>query len=136
MKIQKVISERKFKTGYIIRDELIDPEFSGTSQPLRMKSAYNYNGDYIGNSKSAHYLCTKRGILPEVIPGNKVCSIGFCEKEQKWYGWSHRAIYGFGIGDVTKLEQCGVPQYIKAGFKAKTLKDAMKIAIAFAQSVS
>lgn len=29
--------------------------------------------------------------------------IGWCESEQKWYGWSHRAYYGFGIGSqVTK----------------------------------
>ena len=24
--------------------------------------------------------------------------IGFSEKEQKWYGWSHRAFYGFKVG--------------------------------------
>ena len=26
------------------------------------------------------------------------CGLGWSEKEQKYYGWSHRAIYGFGIG--------------------------------------
>jgi len=25
--------------------------------------------------------------------------LGFSEKLQKWFGWSHRAICGFGIGD-------------------------------------
>ncbi|BCG50149.1 hypothetical protein [Ralstonia phage RP13] len=24
---------------------------------------------------------------------------GFSDKEQKWYGWSHRGYCGFGIGD-------------------------------------
>lgn len=136
MKVIKIFKERKFKSGYIIRDELIDYRYTGTPDHLRMKNAYNLSGDYIGSSKNAHYLCTKKGIKPEVIQGNSVCSIGFCAKEQKWYGWSHRAIYGFKIGDVTRKGQCGVPEYIEAGFKAQTLGDAMKIAIAFAKSVS
>ena len=25
--------------------------------------------------------------------------LGFSEKHQKWYGWSHRALCGFGIND-------------------------------------
>ncbi|RYC70698.1 hypothetical protein [Spirosoma sordidisoli] len=29
--------------------------------------------------------------------GNTAC-IGFNPAEQKWYGWSHRAYYGFGVG--------------------------------------
>ena len=29
-------------------------------------------------------------------------STGFSESSQKWYGWSHRAIYGFGIGSTVK----------------------------------
>lgn len=33
---------------------------------------------------------------------SKVASIGFNPTEQKWYGWSHRAIYGFGIGSECK----------------------------------
>jgi len=33
-------------------------------------------------------------------------SIGFSEKEQKWYGWSHRAIAGFGIGSTVKRGDC------------------------------
>jgi hypothetical protein len=33
-------------------------------------------------------------------------SIGFSEAEQKWYGWSHRAIYGFGIGAEVKQGDC------------------------------
>ena len=35
------------------------------------------------------------------------CSIGFNEEEQKWYGWSHRAIYGFGISSQIKKESSG-----------------------------
>lgn len=93
---------RKYKAGYEIREELWklypdDPE------PTLMREAYTPKGDYIGKPKWAHQLCKVRGIAPEKIsPTSRVCSIGFCEKEQKWYGWSHRAIYGFGIGSTCK----------------------------------
>ena len=29
----------------------------------------------------------------------RVACIGFAPAQNKWYGWSHRAMYGFGIGD-------------------------------------
>ena len=32
---------------------------------------------------------------------------GWSEKEQKWYGWSHRAIFGFGIGSKVSRGDCG-----------------------------
>lgn len=32
--------------------------------------------------------------------------IGFSPKEEKWYGWSHRAIYGFGVGSTCKKGDC------------------------------
>lgn len=36
----------------------------------------------------------------------KVCCIGWSPENQKWYGWSHRAIYGFGIGSECKPGHC------------------------------
>lgn len=72
----------------------------------------------------------KRGIKP--IPCNGA-SIGFSEKEQKWYGWSHRAIQGFGIGDVPI--ECYPGKTIK-GKKIKTLDQAKEAAIKFSKSVS
>lgn len=70
----------------------------------------------------------EHGIEKEIQPG-----VGFSEKEQKWYGWSHRASHGFGIGDVAK--ECH-PTGTKEGNKCKTLEDCKKAAIAFANSVS
>jgi len=32
--------------------------------------------------------------------------VGFSPKENKWYGWSHRAIYGFTIGSTCKKGSC------------------------------
>ena len=63
----------------------------------------------------------------------KACGVGFSEKEQKWYGWSHRAIYGFGIGSKCKK---GDAHYKGKEWTAKTLEDAKKMAEDFAESVS
>ena len=63
--------------------------------------------------------------------------IGFSEKEQAWYGWSHRAIHGFKIGDVCKDNELGVGDgyTFKPGDKLKTLDDCKQRAIDFAKSV-
>ena len=80
-----------------------------------------------------------------------VACIGFSKKEQKWYGWSHRAVYGFGIGYVAEKGDCcttssWTDEYLKehpeadlsvpVGFEVKTLDDAKRCAIAFAESVN
>jgi hypothetical protein len=103
---RKIISKRVYKAGYEIRTE--DVWDFGCEKPIRMKSAYTPNGDYIGDSKTAFCLCKKRGIVPELAQeSNNVCSIGLSEREQKWYGWSHRAIYGFSIDSKVELGDCG-----------------------------
>ena len=35
------------------------------------------------------------------------CGMGFSPSENKWYGWSHRAIFGFTIGSQVKMGDCG-----------------------------
>lgn len=72
-----------------------------------LEVAYTLDGNYIGNDEDAKHLL-ERGIteqLQSAGDGN-VCSIGFNHSEQKWYGWSHRAIYGFGIGSAVKRGDC------------------------------
>lgn len=104
---RKVLKVRRYKAGYEIREELVDGSEYGCEN-YTMKTAYTSSGDYIGDTKFAYRLCKKWGIAPEKIgPDSNVCSIGFCEKEQKWYGWSHRAIFGFGVGAKTKKGDCG-----------------------------
>lgn len=103
---REVISKRIYKAGYEVRTEELSLEKG--DEPCVMKSAYTSNGNYIGDSKTAYHLCKSRGIKPEKrTDTSNVCSIGFCEREQKWYGWSHRAIFGFGIGSETKRGDCG-----------------------------
>ena len=102
----KVISKRNYKVGYEVRTEEVSD--LGMGEPVILKSAYTPTGDYIGDSKTAYILCKIRGIKPEkMTPTSNVCSIGFSEREDKWYGWSHRAICGFGIGSKTKRGNCG-----------------------------
>ena len=38
--------------------------------------------------------------------GDNTVNIGFNPEEQKWSGWSHRAIYGFTIGSTVKKGDC------------------------------
>lgn len=146
---RRVLSVRNYKAGYVVRTEEVTMEDNPT---VIMKSAYTPSGDYIGTSRWAHRLIVKRGVKPEKrTPTSNVCSIGFCKKEQKWYGWSHRAIHGFGIGDEVREGSCvaesgWTDEYLAEhpeedvslpiGFKAYTLDDAKLMADAFAESVS
>ena len=148
---EQILSTRNYKAGYVVRERLVDGKEFGCADFV-MKSAYNPDGDYIGNSKDGYRLCKKRGIKPEKAKeSHSVCSIGFCESEQKWYGWSHRAIFGFGIGSTVKKGDCiaetgWTDEYIAEhpekdfslpiGFQAKTIEDAKRMAAAFADSVS
>ena len=146
----EVIKTRRYKAGYVVRREKCI--VGDDNLEVILDSAYtDPGGDYIGSSVWAYRLIRKRGIAPEKAdPNHNVCSIGFCEREQKWYGWSHRAMYGFGIGDVVKEGDCTaesgwIDEYLEdhpeadrslpTGFIAKTLEDAKLMAIAFADSV-
>lgn len=106
----EVINVRRYKVGYEIRTEqLTEEEAGGIPGGMVIKSAYTTDGGhYIGTSRWAHRLMAVRGIKPELAkPDHKTCSIGFCSREQKWYGWSHRAMFGFGIGHMVKKGDCG-----------------------------
>lgn len=148
--VQEILWTKKFKAGYILQKEVVGDGLEHNA--VVMTVAYNHNGNYIGDSKMAYFLCNKRGIVPELITSkNRTCSIGFNEKEQKWYGYSHRAICGFEIGHITKEDDCSttsgwIESYLEehpeedkrvsVGFEVKTLEDAKRVAIAFAESVS
>ena len=132
--------------------EIIQEIEGANGQTVIVEVAYTLAGQYIGTPDVAAFLCGKRGIAPETItPNGKVCCIGFSGRDQKWYGWSHRAIYGFKIGDVAAEGDCVCSSgwtdaylaehpeddlSLPVGFEAKTLDDAKRMAIAFAESVS
>ena len=63
----------------------------------------------VGMEKDLEFLL-KKGITEQIQDGYgepRTCCIGFNPVEQKWYGWSHRAIFGFGIGSKCKKGDCG-----------------------------
>ena len=52
---------------------------------------------------------TRCGITENVCSSweaGKPINIGFNPQEQKWYGWSHRALFGFGIGSTCRKGDC------------------------------
>lgn len=91
--------------GYYLQTDLVT--MSPKEEPIEMTSAYNMHGHYIGTAEDAEYLCVDRGIIPELASDtHNVCSVGYSHKDGKYYGWSHRAIHGFGIGDKVKFGDC------------------------------
>lgn len=124
--------------GYVLQCEVV----SGAAhecKDIEITSAYTLDGDYIGNARNANFLCRKMGIKPECSSKkHHVCSIGR-GKDGKWYGWSHRAICGFKVGDKLFEERFGDDKtpFIKHGRKTiKNLKEARLAASRFAESVS
>ena len=48
----------------------------------------------------------EHGVNSVYCNGGKVACIGFSSSEYKWYGWSHRAVYGFEVGSEVKKGDC------------------------------
>lgn len=133
-------------------------KFSGKVVFDKNGNIRNIKGEYFGPISFNLGLIKfffKHGIdfitMESIYKKSDVISVAFSPKEQKWYGWSHRAIYGFKIGDIAKEGDCctlsGFTQRhlkdhpeddrsIPVGFKAETLADCRKMAIAFSESVS
>jgi len=156
--VWREITRLEFHVGII--DDAGDPdgtrEFAdslqdGDGRLVTLDVAYTPEGGFIGTLDKAEELCVRRSVRAETVDSRDVCSIGFCERDGKWYGWSHRAIYGFQIGDIAKEGDCvcssgWTDEYLAehpeedaslpVGFEAKTVEDAKRMAIAFAQSVS
>lgn len=122
-----------------------------------LKSYYEYysttDGGYIGCDDWYELLVEKLGLvlIQKSQPSDDVCSIGYSPKENKWYGWSHRAICGFGVGDKVNegdlTSESGLTEKytiqhpeedfsLPVGYIAKDLNGAKRMAIAFAEAVS
>ena len=112
----------------------------------------NVDGGYIGGEEEYNFL-KKLGLIliQKAQPTHNTCSLGYNPDENKWYGWSHRAIFGFGIGDTVQegdlTNTCGfIEEYriqhpdedhsLPIGYTAKDLNGAKRMALAFAEAVS
>tara|TARA_R110000824_G_scaffold75477_1_gene191575 strand:+ start:68 stop:688 length:621 start_codon:yes stop_codon:yes gene_type:complete len=77
----------------------------------------------VGMENELNFLL-KRGVTEQIQDGYgepKTCCIGLNPLEQKWYGWSHRAIFGFGIGSECKKGDCGYEADNKENFAQSCL---------------
>lgn len=91
-----------------IYTELVNFQCSdAVAHQVEMQVAYTKEGYYVGDKQQAEFLIRK-GITSQVQPrgDGTTCVVGFCPDELKWYGWSHRAIYGFGIGSAVRQGDC------------------------------
>lgn len=139
--VKEIKFQRKYP-GYLYRREIIDDSEYGGDGKLEMTNCYSSDsGHWIGKPRVARLLCKKKGLrqVQKSKLSHCVASIGFNEKEQKWYGWSHRAIFGFGIGDKLFEEKFGDDKtlFSKHGKKViRSMTQAKQAAINFGQSVS
>jgi len=107
------------------RHGLVKKRVSITSKhmsPITMDEYYNLEGHYVGDYAIAKMLMD-RGIEPQLANiTDKVCSIGYCQAESKWYGWSHRAIGSFGMGSEVKFGDLAyMPSTVDMHCKSKEL---------------
>lgn len=58
----------------------------------------------------------------ETVPGGRTACIGFNPAEGKWYGWSHRAMYGFGVGTEVKPGDCAFVPGNREEYKDELLR--------------
>jgi len=140
-KVVKVLFQRRYP-GYLYRRELVDDSDYGGTGTLEMVCCYaEESGHWIGNARTARNLCKTRGLrkIQKAKKAHCVCSIGFDEANQRWAGWSHRAICSFGIGDKIFIERFGndYTSYTQHGRTTiKTLSQAKLAAKRFAAYVS
>ncbi len=107
----KVVRTRTYRMGYRVETVLIDnlgymgfPRHRSSQKNGRwmfLDRAMTLDGLYVGDRRMGRFLFIKTGLTKVQLAqkNHNVCSIGWSEEEQKWYGWSHRAICGFGLGD-------------------------------------
>ena len=80
----------------------------------------NFDDSYmthVGMEKNVTFLA-KREITEQLTHG-----VGFSPKDGKWYGWSHRAVFGFKIGSTCEKGDCH--------YRAANIEDEMAAAILF-----
>jgi hypothetical protein len=132
----QVRNERPFAPGYVYREVYCPAPSGDLGVWLSTVVEDRPNGGHI-DPKTADYLINTRGIKPTLRkPELSTCTIGYCERAGKWYGWSHRAIQGFGIGYKVGARSSVRTDKTPKGFIAKTPEDCRLLADIFAESVS
>ena len=104
-----------------------------TSVPPEKRSTKNIPKYADGSAKVDYkdWLGIKPGGEAKASNGNTINSYGK-SSNGKWYGWSHRAMYGFQVGDKIKPTDAGSDKE----YTIKTDDQARQAAIDFAEDVS
>ncbi len=103
MESSKII--KRFKCGYNVHEEVW---INDDNKSVILRAAYTPEGIYITNTKDANRICNILGVKPQKINKNyNSCNIGFSKKNKKWYCWSYRDIYEFGIGSKITKDSIG-----------------------------
>lgn len=97
------LAETSVACGMVRKEEIWSlagiPVSDEGNPECQMVAYYAADGSYVGDQEVADNLIEK-GIVPQRKRSDlNVASLGFCESEQKWWGWSHRAMGKFGVGD-------------------------------------
>jgi len=74
-----------------------DPDFINDCYFSKFDDSYI---THVGMEDTVEFLAD-REITDELTHG-----VGFSPKENKWFGWSHRAIYGFEVGSTCEKGSC------------------------------
>jgi hypothetical protein len=101
---------------------------------IRRSKFKELDGLYIGDIATA-YSMSNLVYLQGADYDSKVVAVGFNKEEKKWYGWSHRGKYGFGIGSTVREGDIAYNNEI-GEWTAETLEDAKQMAIDFARSIA
>ena len=135
----KVLLRRVTRFYEVRTQRMSGADGAPSGPPLTVSWAYSPHGHFVGDERMAKRLA-KYGIVPELAaPDRRVCSVGYSTKDGKWYGWSHRAIFGFKIGDRVYDGSFGNEKtpFVRHGKRTiKSFADAREAACAFAKSVS
>ena len=132
------------KQGCIFVDEQ-EPEGDYTTSIWTEKHEYigladlgekAYSVNFIYKHRLTNLMSINRAKgLPLFVDGCNAVSIGFSEKEQAWYGWTHRGYGKFYIG--YEIKQGSIMDSTDAKyqwpFKVETLDQAKELAIHIAE---
>lgn len=91
MRVKKYLEMVAYKDMMCIGEE--------QSKVWKSKFDHSYMA-HVGLEKDIKFLAD-REITEQLTHG-----VGFSPKDGKWYGWSHRAIFGFGVGSTCKKGDC------------------------------
>ena len=106
----------------------------GAEDETVLSWAYTKEGLPIDSWEAIKPLFLKYSFNQFSVSGDSICA--YSDKNKKWYGWSHRAIHGFGRGDIVEEGDVVVSEGVPIGFEVKNDNDAKYLAKKFSKAVA